>query len=175
MGDPISVAGSAVGVISIGIQVCQGLLSYYHAWRSYNGQVSHVYNKIEGLNATLENLQLSFEKLGSNTPAAQNVIRNIASCEVGVKALGTTLEKFSSIKVPQGVREKLHSYSLQTMFPFRQDTLKSMKDLVTDLQNNLDSALQVLEMYVNFSCTIISWAKLIILDIETSSPVRVRY
>lgn len=149
MGDPISVAGSAVGVISIGIQACQGLLSYYHAWRSYNGQVSHVYNKIEGLNATLENLQFSFEKLGyTNTPAAQNVIRSIASCEDGVKALGTTLEKFGSIKVPQGFREKLHSYSLQTMFPFRQDTLQAMKAIVTDLQNNLDSALQVLEMYV---------------------------
>lgn len=147
MADPISVAGSALGVISVGIQVCQGLLSYYNAWKSYNHQVSHVYHMIEGLNATLDNLQLSFEKVGNtNTPAAQNVIRSIASCEDGVKALGTTLEKLSSIKSPHGVREKLQTYSLQTMFPFKQDTLQSMKAIVTDLQNNLDSALQVLEL-----------------------------
>lgn len=56
MSDPISVAGSALGVVSVGIQVCQGLLSYYNAWRSYNSQISHCYNTIEGLNATLENL-----------------------------------------------------------------------------------------------------------------------
>lgn len=162
MADPVSVAGSAVGVISIGIQVCQGLLSYYTAWRSYNGQVSHVYNKINGLNATLENLQSSFEKLSyTNQPATRNVLRSIASCEDGVKALGTTLEKFSSIKAPQGLREKAHNYSLQTMFPFKQDTLQSMKAIVTDLQNNLDSALQVLELYVNNSSKTTSCAKLI--------------
>ena len=175
MSDPISVAGSALGVVSVGIQVCQGLLSYYNAWRSYNSQISHFYNTIEGLNATLENLQLSLEKLGfTNTRAAQNVFRSIVSCEDGVKALKTTLEKFSSIKAPQGLREKFHSYSLQTLFPFKQGTLQSMKAVVMDLQINLNSALQVLEMSVNHPSTSTSCAKLIYSDSETSSLAKAR-
>lgn len=162
MADPVSVAGSALGVISIAIQVCQGLLSYYNAWRSYDVHVSHVYNKIHGLNATLQNLQSSFEKLDSTkSPAVQNVLQSITSCDAGVDTLRITFEKFRSIKAPQGVREKLHSYSRQTMFPFKQDTLQSMKAIVTDLQNNLDSALQVLELYVNNSFANIRRATLI--------------
>lgn len=161
MPDPFSVAGSAVGVVSVAIQVCQGLLSYYKAWRSYNTQVNHVCKKIDGLNATLENLQLSLEKLGTNAPATRNVSRSIASCEDGVKALGTTLEKLSAIKAPQGVREKAHNYSLQTMFPLKQDTLQSMNAIVTDLQNNLNSALQALELYVNSASGRVSGGKLI--------------
>ena len=162
MADPVSVAGSAVGVISIAIQVCQGLLSYYNAWRSYDVQVSHVYDKIHGLNATLQHLHSSLEKLDSTkSPAAQNVLRSITSCDAGVEALRVTFEKFSSTRAPQGVREKLHSYSRQTMFPFKQDTLQSMKVIVTDLQDNLVSALQVLELYVNNSFANIRRAQLI--------------
>ncbi|MCJ1467990.1 hypothetical protein MMC07_006616 [Pseudocyphellaria aurata] len=161
MADPVSVAGSAVGVISIAIQVCQGLRSYYTAWTSYNGQVNHVCNKIDGLNATLENLQLSLEKLGTNTPAARNVFRSIASCEDGVNALGAMLVKLSAIKAPQGVREKVHNYSLQTLFPLKQDTLHSTSAMVMDLQSNLNSALQTLELYVSSASGTAGGAKLI--------------
>ena len=39
MGDPFSVAGSAVGVISLGLAICQSLISYYGSWKAYDDEI----------------------------------------------------------------------------------------------------------------------------------------
>jgi hypothetical protein len=44
MGDPFSVAGSAVGVISLGLTVCQGLLTYYGQFKAYDEEIRDVSN-----------------------------------------------------------------------------------------------------------------------------------
>jgi len=36
----MDVAGSAVGIVSLGIQVCQGLLDYYDSWKGYKTAIS---------------------------------------------------------------------------------------------------------------------------------------
>jgi hypothetical protein len=45
--------GTAVGIASLGIQVCQGLLSYYSDWKDYNSDVSSTYDAITDLGKTL--------------------------------------------------------------------------------------------------------------------------
>jgi len=50
----LDVAGGAVGIISLGIQVCQGLLSYYHDWKSYGGNIDGTYKTIAGLEKTFK-------------------------------------------------------------------------------------------------------------------------
>jgi hypothetical protein len=49
----MEVAGTAVGIASLGIQVCQGLLSYYDSWKSYDSDISSTYNTISDLSKTL--------------------------------------------------------------------------------------------------------------------------
>jgi hypothetical protein len=46
-------AGTAVGIASLGIQVCQGLLSYYDTWKSYDPDISSIYDAITDLSKTL--------------------------------------------------------------------------------------------------------------------------
>jgi hypothetical protein len=55
----MDVAGSAVGVASLGIQIFQGLLSYYDAWRGYDSDVSSAYDSIDDLSRTLALLKAS--------------------------------------------------------------------------------------------------------------------
>ena len=53
MSDPFSVAGSAVGVISLGISVCQGLVTYCSQYKSFNDGISNMIRKVQGLNDIL--------------------------------------------------------------------------------------------------------------------------
>ena len=53
----MEVAGSAVGIASLGIQVCQGLLTYYDAWRAYDQDITSTYNAITDLRDTLTILE----------------------------------------------------------------------------------------------------------------------
>ena len=57
----MDVAGSAVGIASLGIQVCQGLLSYYDGWRSYNSDVRSAYDTVDDLSRTLALLKASLD------------------------------------------------------------------------------------------------------------------
>lgn len=52
----LGIAGSAVGVASLGLQVCQGLLKYYNNWKDYNEDMAIAYRSIETLEETCVSL-----------------------------------------------------------------------------------------------------------------------
>jgi uncharacterized protein YaaN involved in tellurite resistance len=150
MADPISVAGTAVGGISLGLEICQGLLSYYQSYKSCSDQLNHLHVKLDNLKSTLEALQVLVQTLNpSNTPAIVNVTRSIASCETDMNKLRAYLDKCKINPSPQGIKEKFQKSLQQTAFPFREKTLYGMKNIMKDLQNNLNTALHGLEMWVN--------------------------
>ncbi|KAL9122532.1 MAG: hypothetical protein Q9187_000914 [Circinaria calcarea] len=147
MADPVSAAGTAVGVVSVGIQVCQGLLSYYAAWKSYSGDITHLYSKIDGFKSTLENLETTLQTLSpQSTSATQNVIEKIASCQNAIEKLREILGKCRSINVPQGIRGKVKMHGENALYPLRKGILQGLKTTIADLQDNLDSALQTLTL-----------------------------
>jgi hypothetical protein len=58
----MEVAGTAVGIASLGIQVCQGLLSYYDSWKSYGSDISSTYDAITDLSKTLILLRTTLQQ-----------------------------------------------------------------------------------------------------------------
>ena len=44
--------GTAVGVISLGIQVCEGILKYYRDWKGYEDDIQGTYTEIDHLAKT---------------------------------------------------------------------------------------------------------------------------
>lgn len=149
MGD-FSAAAGAVGVISLGIQVCQGLVLYCNAWKSHDKDIDDAAEKIGGLRLTLEGLQDILPKVASSDPGAlpvlQTVYRHVSSSNDGLDKLHAALIKFQSLGTPIGFRDRLRNFKQQSLFPFRKDILKDLRDTVTDLQANLGSAVQVLGM-----------------------------
>ena len=145
-----SAAAGAVGVISLGIQVCQGLVSYCNAWKSHDKDIGDAAEKLTSLRLTLEALQDILPKVESSNPSAlpvlQTVRRQISSSSDGLDKLHAALTKFQSLGTPTGFRESLRNFKQQSLFPFRKDILKTLQDTVKDLQAILGSAVQVLGM-----------------------------
>jgi hypothetical protein len=52
-------AATAIDVVSFGIQVCQGLLSYYDGWKDYDPDISSAHESVAGLSKTLAFLEAS--------------------------------------------------------------------------------------------------------------------
>ncbi|KAL9118762.1 MAG: hypothetical protein Q9187_004691 [Circinaria calcarea] len=144
-------AAGAVGVISLGIQVCQGLVSYCNAWKSHDKDMGDASEKLGGLRLTLETLQDIMPKIGVSDPSAlsvlQTVYRQISSSNNGLGKLQAALTKFETLGTPASFRESLRNFKQQSLYPFRKDVLKELRSAVTDLQANLDSAVQVLVLY----------------------------
>lgn len=138
MADPTSAAGFAVGVISLGIQVCQGLVSYYADWKSRDDDIDRILDKLRGLGETLENLKSEILKLqDSNAKEIKDVNTKILSCDAGIHRLQTVLNKCCSSPSANSV----HNFFQKTIYPFKKATLQELDASVKDLQGNLDTGL----------------------------------
>lgn len=126
MGEPFAVAASAIGVVSLGLQVCHGLMSYCESYRSQNSDNAQAYDKIDGLRSTLALLQSSLPQLDpSIAVTAENVKKRILSCSQGVQKLREILVECSQHVVPETYNEKIQKCALKALYPFK-DALKSL-------------------------------------------------
>ena len=57
MSDPFSIASGAVGIISLGIQLCKQITDYAEAWRSYDEDIEIIGLKAESLKGPLKQLR----------------------------------------------------------------------------------------------------------------------
>ena len=145
----LAAAGSLVGLISLGIQSCQGLTSYYSAWKSYDEQISQTYRNVNELRITCENLERELRRIDRDqAPAVEQVSRLIVSCQDGIDSLRYALQRCHSTQIPQNLAAKIHSYRSRALYPFRKQTLQSLRDTVHNMQGNLSFALQILQLYV---------------------------
>ncbi len=147
----LATAGSVVGLISLGIQSCQGLTSYYSAWKSYDEQISQTYRNIDELKITCENLERELQRMTvDQDPAIQQVVRLITSCQDGIHDLCYALGHCRSTKVPHSLDAKIKLFRARALYPFRKQTLETLIDSVHSIQSNLGSALQILQLYVRW-------------------------
>ena len=145
----LATAGSLVGLITLSIQSCHGLASYYSTWKSYDEQIGHTHRDLDELRTTCETLERELQRVTQyQEPAVQQVVRLIASCQDGINALRHALEQCHSVQIPHTLAAKLELYRARALYPFRKQTLKTLKDNVHNVQGNLSSALQVLQLYV---------------------------
>ena len=148
----LATAGSLVGLISLSIQSCQGLTSYYSVWKAYDEQIGHTHRSLDELRITCENLERELQRITQyQEPPVQQVVRLIASCQEGINNLRHALQQCRSVQIPDSLTAKVKLYRDRALYPFKKQTLQRLKDTVHDIQGNLSSALQILQLYVERS------------------------
>lgn len=98
MTDPFSLASGAVGIISFGLTVCQGIVTYCSSWKDRDKETSNVAKKAEGLRDTLEALRDLIEGGAlQNDPVLSDVKDKILACEGGMHELKKKLETCTGV------------------------------------------------------------------------------
>jgi hypothetical protein len=143
----MEVAGSAVGIASLGIQVCQGLLSYYDAWKSYDSDISGTYDAVTDLSKTLTILKTTLREEVDRERVGR-VDTCVKGCEDALLKLDEKRRSLQEYSQPEGLRQKMRSGLQRSWYPFRKETLAALKGSVTDVQERLKLALQVLQLEV---------------------------
>ena len=146
---PIMDAGTAIGVTSLGIQVCQGLLDYYRDWKDYDGDIRETYTKIAELNKTF---LLVDDKLRSLPGSAfqERAKDCLLTCQDGVKQLEKKLKKVHR-EAPAGLKQKTQAGILRLLYPFRKSTLEKLGIITQALMQQLNLALQVVQLDISDS------------------------
>lgn len=148
MTDLFSVASGAIGVISLGLTVCDGLVSYVSTFKGQDQYLDNLSQRADGLNNCLNLLNRSLPSL--RTGSADVTIQVEQSLEVCRPSLSLLEDKLASFRQAQGPslrKDKFKHAAKKAVFPFKRDTLVELSGAIDSLQLNLDTILAVGNLY----------------------------
>lgn len=141
------IAGTAVGVLSLGIQVCQGLVFYFQAYKSQDEKILEFVQDASTLTNTLDSTQNCLSKLSCRQlDTLVQVQRSIVQCTTAIKRLDQLLGKCRQTGLPTDFKERIQLLTRKATFPFRQRTVQELREIVKGLQTTISVALQALQM-----------------------------
>jgi len=124
----------AIGIVSLGIQVCQGLLKYYDSWKDSRKDIAALCSSVESLSSILDQLEQTL----TGTHETKSTISDcIEACRSSIEQLEKKLLKVESVANPGKVTAKIHDQGRRLLYPFRESTLIKLKEIVADIRSNL--------------------------------------
>ena len=142
----MDVAGSAVAIASLGLHICQGLLSYYDDWKGYNADISNTYDSVDDLSRTLALLKASLDSDELDEERKDRVKRCLYLCEENLVNLLEKSQKLRKYGQPEELRQKAWAELQRASYPFRASTLAKLREVVADMRERLKLAVQVLQL-----------------------------
>jgi len=144
MADPFSLTANAVGVISLGIIVCQGLIDYCQAFAGQYRDVRVVMQDLQDLEKSLTLLRNSL----THQPDLFNLVQPYIDRLKGrIDDLQPILGKFGKNASGQhAFKDKVKTATQRTLYPFKKEMISEFRDTVRQAQDNLTLALGVVQV-----------------------------
>jgi hypothetical protein len=139
-------AGAAVGVASLGIQLCQGFLKYHQDWRTCHEDISAAYDKINVLRETFAQLRKSLVDPTLDDEKKSITHACLLTCQQGLSKLEKLLEKLPTVPQSSQVITRAASAARRVVYPFKTHIFKSIVATVDGLVAQLSLALQTLHL-----------------------------
>lgn len=146
MSDPLSVAGSVVGIISLGIQVAQSLFDYYSSVKAQYADAAHTLKGLERLLGVLDSLRPHLDRTfrEDEEKLLESIESAIKECHEYIEELEQEANKFKQTPV-DGFRTAIRTAGRRVAYPFRQSTLQKLEEDIDGLVQYLSVALQLLQ------------------------------
>ncbi|KGO37124.1 hypothetical protein PEXP_001490 [Penicillium expansum] len=136
-------AGTAVGIISLGLQLCQGIVSYSEVWRGYDEEIQNTNNKAKALRMLLKTLRDTIEDLQETRPeVAADLEEKAMSMHSSIEKLRKIVERFKPAR-PEAFPEKVRAQLKKSVYYFQKDSLQDMQNHLDQIQNVLQTSLLI--------------------------------
>lgn len=141
------VLGTTVGVVSLGIQLCDKIKTYSQDYKTRDEQLGSVLRRAVSLKELLQHLhQLAGESASTQPEISAAVSRHIAACEADIRAL----DELTATLVPKApapgdggsIKGKMKEEAKKLAFPFNRAD-------VDKLEAQLDKTIQTLSLAVS--------------------------
>ncbi|CRG85434.1 hypothetical protein PISL3812_02496 [Talaromyces islandicus] len=147
MADPLSIAGTALSVISIALQVREEITSYCKAWRGAQEEIQDVARKAESLAVPLEALRDIIQDIQLTDPdIAEDLLKKVDILRVGVEKVQASVAKcrpdFQAF-AGESFSDKFRAHRKRAAYPFRKDALRALATDLDGMQINLQTTLHI--------------------------------
>lgn len=145
----MDLAAGIAGLVSLGIQVTQGIVSYYTAYKDRESEVASTTQKLNRLLNNLKSLKayLDGHKFKDDEKDLQsNIEGSIKDSKDCIDELNTILKKLNECDSASGFRATARSTARKFAYPFRKSTIALIDDNVDDATASVSLALQTLQL-----------------------------
>ncbi|KAI1208506.1 uncharacterized protein F4807DRAFT_431554 [Annulohypoxylon truncatum] len=161
MADPIGVIGTGVGIASLCIQLCGGIVNYVNDFKDRDPYVAKVteyldhlrdsFSLVESAIPAFENEQPSPSQApnASQTPSPSEIVKlRLQNCATELNSLYLEVQKYKSADATD-FKEKLKETKKKFLFPFTRPELEKMLDRLDRVNSNLSWAIRGLGLHTN--------------------------
>ena len=153
MSDPISIAASVAGLISLGITTSQSLVDFYASYKDIDSDLNGIMRRLESLLDIFRYLKETISNRKFQT-GEQDLVNNIeaslSDCDNLIHELQAECEKFSKTST-DSAKAAIRIAGRRATYPFRRSTLQKIDEDIDEIRANLSSALGVLQLKDNNS------------------------
>ncbi|EXJ72628.1 uncharacterized protein A1O5_03774 [Cladophialophora psammophila CBS 110553] len=137
----VGVAASLAGLVSLGLQVCTGLVNYYNAYREAENDVECLCDETNHLTQTLRLFQRSINDSRIDTDQEIQVAALIESCSGRIAELDTELRTLLKYRKDErrSIRKTM-SRTIRVLYPFTADTVRRLRERISKLNEILQQA-----------------------------------
>lgn len=132
--DPFTVVTGSAGLLSTGITVCHGLISYCRSYRSREEDLSGLQHNAEQLKTQLQLLENRHETAPSKDQNFRDAMHEcITTCRKCLIDLGQLSEKYSPPSTGSDPRSRRQVLSRKFRYPFQKAKFESFREHIHDL------------------------------------------
>lgn len=142
MTDPLSIAGSVAGILSLGIESCKLIVKYCDDLRGADDQIESIALKAGGLLSTLQQIDtLLKETDGVHPKIASDIREKVLQNESWITKINERVARLSMATSSNGLSDKLRTTAKKAVFPLKKGSLVDTVEILQGLQMNLHTAL----------------------------------
>ncbi|KAI0384961.1 hypothetical protein F5Y04DRAFT_202201 [Hypomontagnella monticulosa] len=148
MAEPVGVTGTAVGIVSLCLQIYSSLNEYLTDFRDRDAYVNKALehlSRLRDLVGVIEPAVLAIQN-EHDTPS-QTVLQCLRSCEVEILLLNTEIQKHS-LAATTSPWQKLREMKKKLEFPFARSDLEKLAGRLDRINNSLSLALHGLGLHI---------------------------
>ena len=139
MADPFSITGSAVGVVSLAIQLCKGLEWYVSGVKDAKDKAGKIAADTEELTNLLELLEIIVAKVDPSQ-SVSTTLTGIASCADAIATIRKKL-KPDDLASDGKIKVSLKRLGKRMAFPFKEAEIEYWKGVLNTIHQGLQTAL----------------------------------
>ena len=143
----VAAVASGAGLASFGLQCCKGLANYYSSYKAYDEQIGATHEELKILTKLFQNIQDVLSRFPVD-PAQASSLKHVESIldsfRIRLQKLQDVLHNCQNIALSNNKAIRLQRIKSKALFPFKEQTLLTVRENVHGLRQDLQLALQVL-------------------------------
>ncbi|KAJ4138676.1 hypothetical protein NW768_002529 [Fusarium equiseti] len=145
MSDPLSVAGTAVGITSLGIQVCQSLVKYLRAIRGRKEDIAEGVREVDRVVALLSSLNRLLPRVGSVNGTVQ-LRECLKNCHTELKKIQTLLAELEGEQQSNKAMQRAANAMRSITYPFQQEKLTAFRQSLRSVLDDLNLIISIVSL-----------------------------